>query len=181
VKYSDLDPLTPVFEKRHGMGGCDLDWMVNLLMTADGGFVLSGTRYLSEGYDMAILKVDSEGEDQWRETYAAGGDEMAFGVVESEFGGYMVAGTQLPWSTGQAILLKIGACCVLRGDINHNGAGPDVSDLVYLVTYMFSGGPQPPCMDEADVNGNGSGPDVSDLVYLITYMYSGGPPPVPCD
>lgn len=181
VKYSDLDPLTPVFEKRHGMVGCDLDWMVNLLMTADGGFVLSGTRYLSEGYDMAILKVDSEGEDQWRETYAGGGDEMAFGVVESEFGGYMVAGTQLPWSSGQAILLKIGPCCDVRGDINHNGAGPDVSDLVYLVTYMFSGGPQPPCLDEADVNGNGSGPDVSDLAYLITYMYSGGPPPVPCD
>ncbi len=77
-------------------------------------------------------------------------------------------------------------CCEIRGDINHFGGGPDISDLVYLVTYMFSGGPPPPCSsgpgyyDEADANGSDSGPDISDLVYLVTYMFSGGPAPIPC-
>lgn len=80
------------------------------------------------------------------------------------------------------------SCCNLRADINHDGTGPDISDLVYMVSYMFSGGPQPPCEDppgsgyfaEADVNGDMTGPDISDLVYLVTYMFSGGPAPVAC-
>ena len=71
-------------------------------------------------------------------------------------------------------------CCDKRGDINNDGTGPDIADLVYLVTYMFGGGPEPPCMAEADVNGNGTGPDIADLVYLVTYMFGGGPAPVSC-
>ncbi|HOP05724.1 MAG TPA: hypothetical protein PLF13_00390 [candidate division Zixibacteria bacterium] len=73
-----------------------------------------------------------------------------------------------------------GGCCQIVGDINHSGAGPDISDLVYLVTYMFSGGPAPDCIEEADINGSGAGPDISDLVYLVTYMFSGGPAPADC-
>ncbi len=80
------------------------------------------------------------------------------------------------------------SCCLLRADINHDGVGPDISDLVYLVSYMFSGGAAPPCEDppgsgyyaEADINGDGAGPDISDLVYLVSYMFSGGPAPVAC-
>jgi hypothetical protein len=60
------------------------------------------------------------------------------------------------------------------GDINGSGSGPDVSDLVFLVTYMFSGGEAPPSLAACDVNGSGGNPDVSDLVYLVTYMFSGG-------
>jgi DNA-binding beta-propeller fold protein YncE len=66
----------------------------------------------------------------------------------------------------------------MPGDINGDFQGPDVSDLVYLVTYMFSGGERPLWPSRrANVNGDFSGPDVSDLVYLVTYMFSGGPPP----
>ena len=71
-------------------------------------------------------------------------------------------------------------CCVLRGDVNGDGSGPDIADLVYLVSFMFSGGPPPPCMDEADIDGSGGVPDIADLVYLVAYMFSGGPPPAPC-
>ena len=31
------------------------------------------------------------------------------------------------------------------GDVNGNGSGPDIADLVYLVAYMFQGGPAPVC------------------------------------
>ncbi|MBD3331295.1 hypothetical protein GF356_00475 [candidate division GN15 bacterium] len=72
------------------------------------------------------------------------------------------------------------SCCNIVGDINHNGAGPDIADLVYLVAFMFGNGPPPPCLEEADINGDGSGPDVADLVHLVVYMFQGGPPPAPC-
>ncbi|MFH1688225.1 MAG: hypothetical protein ABIE70_11985 [bacterium] len=71
-------------------------------------------------------------------------------------------------------------CCHTRGDINHDGTGPDIADLVHLVNYMFNGGPNPPCMREADINGDDSGPDIADLVSLVNYMFNGGPPPPAC-
>jgi len=71
-----------------------------------------------------------------------------------------------------------GTCCEIRGDVNHDG-GIDVADLTYLVAYLFTGGPPPPCKAEGDVNGDG-GIDVADLTYLVAYLFTGGPPPPPC-
>lgn len=66
----------------------------------------------------------------------------------------------------------------IPGDVNGDFDGPDISDLVYLVTYMFSGGQAPPWPSwRANVNGDFIGPDISDLVYLVAHMFSGGPPP----
>jgi len=70
--------------------------------------------------------------------------------------------------------------CVIRGDINHDGTAPNISDLVFLVAYMFQEGPEPPSPEEADINGSGGPPDISDLVYLVTYMFQVGPAPVIC-
>jgi hypothetical protein len=62
--------------------------------------------------------------------------------------------------------------------VNHSGA-IDISDVVYLVTFSFYGGLEPPCFDEADVNDSGT-VDISDLTYLVNYMFNQGPPPIPC-
>jgi hypothetical protein len=65
------------------------------------------------------------------------------------------------------------------GDIDHAGDGVTISDLVYLVDYMFLGGLPPPVMEAANVDGFGA-IDIADLVYLVDYMFNGGPAPV-CD
>lgn len=74
-------------------------------------------------------------------------------------------------------------CCLTRGDVDHAG-GPspiDIADLVYLVDFMFSGGPIPPCTDEGDIDGVGEAPiDISDLVYLVDFMFVGGAAPPDC-
>lgn len=72
-----------------------------------------------------------------------------------------------------------------KGDINTYAV---FADLVFLVNFMFSGGPKPTCEEppdgnyfpECDVNGDLAGPDIADLVYLVNYMFSGGPAPMPC-
>ena len=66
----------------------------------------------------------------------------------------------------------------MRGDVDHSGE-IDISDLIYLVDYMFNYGPEPPCFDEANIDGAGD-LDVSDLIHMVDYMFNGGPPPVPC-
>ncbi|HOP08283.1 MAG TPA: hypothetical protein PLF13_13460 [candidate division Zixibacteria bacterium] len=68
-----------------------------------------------------------------------------------------------------------GAFVTVCADINGDSSGPDVTDLVYLVDYMFQQGPAPIYIPVCDVDGNGSGPDIADLVYLVNYMFTGGP------
>jgi len=53
----------------------------------------------------------------------------------------------------------------------------DIGDLVYLVDYMFTGGPPAhwPAW-RGNVNGDFA-IDISDLVYLVDFMFTGGPAP----
>ena len=75
------------------------------------------------------------------------------------------------------------ACCVgIRGNVDGDVSQVvDISDLVYLVDFMFTSGPAPICSVEAnidaDINGN---IDISDLVYLVDFMFTDGPPPPAC-
>ncbi|MDH3889548.1 MAG: hypothetical protein OEV49_00565 [candidate division Zixibacteria bacterium] len=94
-------------------------------------------------------------------------------------------GTVIGQTRKQHTPIPPGGCCQppdrIRGDINCDGfLGIDISDLVYLVDYMFTGGPQPCCFEDVDVNCDGS-IDISDLVYVVDYMFTGGPQPCRCD
>ncbi|HVP36867.1 MAG TPA: S8 family serine peptidase [Terriglobales bacterium] len=61
------------------------------------------------------------------------------------------------------------------GDVNRNGS-VTVSDAVYLVNYLFKGGPPPYLLYRGDVNCDQS-VTVGDIVYLINYLFKGGPSP----
>jgi hypothetical protein len=52
----------------------------------------------------------------------------------------------------------------------------DISDVVYLIAYIFSGGSGPIPYRAGDVNCDDF-VDISDVVYLIAYIFSGGHPP----
>jgi hypothetical protein len=56
-------------------------------------------------------------------------------------------------------------------DANGDGA-VDISDAVYLIAYIFSGGSAPEPLEAGDANCDG-GVDISDVVYLIAYIFSG--------
>jgi hypothetical protein len=52
----------------------------------------------------------------------------------------------------------------------------NISDAVYLITYIFSGGPAPDPLEAGDADCNGI-VNISDAVYLISYIFAGGPAP----
>jgi len=68
--------------------------------------------------------------------------------------------------------------CINRGDMD-GVTGITVSDLTYLVNYLFDGGfpPYPPVA--ADVNCSDD-TNVGDLTYLVDYLFRGGPAPCGC-
>ncbi|MCH7691502.1 MAG: hypothetical protein IIA17_10725, partial [candidate division Zixibacteria bacterium] len=72
-------------------------------------------------------------------------------------------------------------CCIgIRGDIDGDGDDNSFFDLVYLVDYIFRGGPAPPCPIEADLNFDGRSATALDLVYIIDDIFRGAPSPGPC-
>ncbi len=77
-------------------------------------------------------------------------------------------------------VLPPGTCCIARGNVDHSSDGEViVSDLTYLVAFLFQGGPDPVCEEEADVDASGA-INVSDLTYLVIYLFQGGDTPAPC-
>jgi hypothetical protein len=64
---------------------------------------------------------------------------------------------------------------VKPGDANLDGK-VTVSDVVYLVNYLFKGGPEPWLLF-TDANGD-TKTTVSDVVYLVNFLFKGGPPSI---
>ncbi|MFH1894023.1 MAG: dockerin type I repeat-containing protein [Candidatus Zixiibacteriota bacterium] len=63
----------------------------------------------------------------------------------------------------------------LIGDCDGSGA-VDIDDVVYVIQYIFAGGPPPDPIESGDVDCSGA-IDIDDVVYLIQYIFGGGPPP----
>ena len=74
--------------------------------------------------------------------------------------------------------LYCGRSYIPRGDANSDGE-INLGDVVYLITYLFKGGPPPDPLPAGDVNCD-CVVDIGDVVYLITYLYKSGPPPFLC-
>ncbi|HOP07317.1 MAG TPA: hypothetical protein PLF13_08510 [candidate division Zixibacteria bacterium] len=75
---------------------------------------------------------------------------------------------------------EVKVCCTRRGDIDFDGSTATISDVVYLVQYMFQNGPPPPCLENANWDGSGDTPDITDLVGMVSFMFMGGEPAAPC-
>jgi hypothetical protein len=61
------------------------------------------------------------------------------------------------------------------GDANGDGI-LNVGDAVYLIAFIFKGGPGPEPYEAGDANCDDF-VDVGDAVFLISYIFRGGPPP----
>jgi hypothetical protein len=78
-----------------------------------------------------------------------------------------------PWSNVEDVVVTGGG--FTRGDANGDGE-IDISDAIYLVNYIFIGGPEPIPFEAGDANSDGE-VDISDVIYLVNYLFIGGPPP----
>ena len=82
---------------------------------------------------------------------------------------------------------RVGCCIGERGNVDNGeddgtlATSVDISDLVYLVDFIFTGGFAPVCLEEANIDGDsGENIDISDLVQLVDFMFNEGVPPTSC-
>ena len=65
-----------------------------------------------------------------------------------------------------------------RTDADASGA-TNITDGIFLLNFLFLGGPSPPCLDAADADDSGT-VNITDGVFLLNFLFLSGPnPPVP--
>ena len=65
----------------------------------------------------------------------------------------------------------------VRGEVNLDSTkGPDISDAIAILSWLFLGGKELWCVDAADVNDDGA-VDISDGVVLLSFLFLGGKDP----
>ncbi len=71
--------------------------------TSDGGYVIVGytESYGAGGADFWLVKVDSEGNQQWSKTFGGADDDGAYSVQQTTDGSYIMAGSTLSYGAGQ--------------------------------------------------------------------------------
>jgi DNA-binding beta-propeller fold protein YncE len=79
---------------------------------------------------------------------------------------------------GPVMAAKYPACYLVVGDADGSGE-VDISDAVFLINYIFAGGPPPVTMSAADINCDAA-IDIGDAVFAIQYIFAGGPAPCGC-
>ncbi len=65
-----------------------------------------------------------------------------------------------------------------RGDPNSDNRF-NIADPIFVISYMFLGGPAPRCFDALDANDDGHN-DIADIIRLVGFLFLGNdPPPAP--
>lgn len=75
-------------------GEVDDTWGECVVRTSSGGYALAGSvlPYNADNSDFLLVKVDENGEDQWTRTPGGQNPEHAYCIVQTEDGGYALAG-----------------------------------------------------------------------------------------
>jgi len=88
------------------------DIAVAIAPTSDGGFVLAGLTnyYIYFRSDILLMKITSHGDLVWRKAYGGILDDYAFDVIETDDGGFILAGA----TNSQQYGTYFGQLCILK-------------------------------------------------------------------
>jgi hypothetical protein len=183
------------------LGGNNLEWGYGITVNSNGEACVIGNTQstnfpvstpLLQTYagknDFFVTKLNSSGSGLAFSSYLGGtDDDWGYDIAVDNNGDMYVIGstqsTNFPTSSNafqldqgliDAVVAKISKtrCGDANGDENIS-----VGDAVFLISYIFKGGPAPDPLCIGETNDDG-GINIADVVYLISYIFKGGPPPV---
>ncbi len=154
------------------------------LKTTDGGLTWNDQLFQEFNYDVQGIGFVNDtlgwlggwGGDTYETTDGGTSWHLAgFGYILNRF---RFLSDELAYASGQTVYKYSFICSAVAGDVNGSGNTPNLTDIVYLVNYVFKGGPAPNPLCQGDANGSKDTPNLADLVYLVNYVFKSGPAPV---
>lgn len=90
-------------------GGIGPDEAETIQETSDGGFIIAGCTgsFGAGGYDMYVVKTDSQGNLVWSSAFGGTDSDKAAAVQETSDGGFVVAGNSFPWPPEYSLIPHI--------------------------------------------------------------------------
>lgn len=105
-------------------GGTSFEYSHSVVQTSDRGYALTGVTYSfgAGGFDWWLVKIDSEGNIQWSQTYGGIEDDYAHSVLQTNDGGYAIVGETKNYGNGRSNvqLIKVHAEPHIEQKINES-------------------------------------------------------------
>jgi len=174
-------------------GGAGPEVANSVVQTSDGGYAIAGytSSYGAGLEDFWLVKTDSAGTVQWNKTYGGTSDEVANSVVQTDDGGYAIAGYTFFYGPGayDFLLVKTDSAGNMQWSKTYGGARADMgrsmvqtSDGGYALagdTYSYGAGSNDFWLVKTDSAGNMQwnktyGGEKADLAYSVVQTSDGG-------
>ncbi len=164
----EAEPFSEGWSKTYG--GQSNDIAHALVQTSDGGYALAGqTNSFGAGLsDVWLVKTDANGNMEWNQTYGGANDDWAEALVQTNNGGYAVAGSTSSYGVGgnDFWLVKIDAAGNMEWNKTYGGTADEVTEALIQTddggyalvgpTQSFGAGNYDFWLVKTDASGNAS-------------------------
>ncbi|KPJ58133.1 MAG: hypothetical protein AMJ46_14620 [Latescibacteria bacterium DG_63] len=174
-------------------GGVEVDEAQSVAQTADGGYIIAGSTFSfgAGGYDVWLIKTNSNGDTAWTRTYGGPDRDNGYSVAQTADGGYLIAGMTDSFGAGgnDVYLLRADSLGDTLWTRTYGGIGSDVGRSVaqtgdggYIIagsTLSFGAGGTDVYLVKTDSNGDTAwtrtfGAGLHDSGYSVAQTDDGG-------